>query len=86
MATTVQLAGLLPNDPKFRAFVASFAECGDVTADEAATFIRRVCKVESRRELATDPDAEQRFHQFLRRPFVAWRSKQHQPRSNNPGA
>ncbi|CAB3644159.1 hypothetical protein [Trinickia soli] len=51
----------------------------EVDIDTAAAFIRTVCEIESRRELATDIEAQQRFHKFLRRPFLAWRDKQHQP-------
>ena len=71
----LQLAGSLPRDPKFREWAASHAEVDPLTVDEAAEFIRVVCNVESRRQLATDPHAEERFHQYLRRPFVAWKEK-----------
>jgi hypothetical protein len=80
MATVLQLAGMLPRDPDFRAFVAQYmVPPREVDVDTAATFIRTVCEIGSRRELATDTQAQQRFHQFLRKPFVAWRDKQHQP-------
>jgi hypothetical protein len=29
--------------------------------------------------LATDAGAEKAFHDFIRRPFVAWREQQYQP-------
>lgn len=77
MATIVQLAGMLPRDPQFREWVGGFVNGDPVTVDEAETFIRTVCKVESRRELATDQHAIDRFHHFLRRPFVDWRDEQH---------
>lgn len=80
MATVLQLAGMLPRDPDFRAFVAQWmVPPQPVDVDIAAKFIRTVCEIESRRELATDTEAQQRFHKFLRKPFVAWRDKQHQP-------
>jgi len=47
-----------------------------VTIDEAAEFIRVVCGVDSRRKLAEDAGAEKAFHDFIRRPFVAWREQQ----------
>lgn len=76
----VQLAGMLPRDPQFREWVSRYTvPPRAVTVDQAAEFIRTVCEVESRRELAADAEAQQRFHQFLRRPFVAWRAQQHQP-------
>lgn len=74
---TLQLAGSLPRDPQFREFVSQFTvPPSEVSVDQAAAFIREVCQVQSRRQLAEDRAAEQRFHQFLRRPFVAWRDQQ----------
>lgn len=78
--TPIQLAGMLPRNPEFRAFVAQWmVPPREVDVETAATFIRTVCEIDSRRQLATDAEAQQRFHQFLRRPFVAWRDQQHQP-------
>lgn len=80
MATVLQLAGMLPRDPQFREWVAQWmVPPREVDVETAAAFIRTVCEVDSRRELATDTEAQQRFHKFLRRPFLAWRDKQHQP-------
>lgn len=76
MATIVQLAGMLPRDPKFRDWAGQFITRGNVTVDEAAEFIRVVCQVESRRQLAEDREAEQRFHTLLRKPFLDWRDEQ----------
>lgn len=76
MASVLQLAGMLPRDPQFREWVGGFVNGDSVSVDEAAAFIRAVCKIESRRELATDTHAVDRFHHFLRRPFVAWRDTQ----------
>lgn len=73
----VQLAGMLPSNPSFRAWVAHISVPPQaITRDEAAQFIRSVCKVGSRRDLATDSAAEQRFHQHVRRPFTAWQDRQ----------
>ncbi|CFL83524.1 hypothetical protein [Burkholderia pseudomallei] len=79
MATIVQLAGILPRDPQFREWVGGFVSGDPVTVDEAARFIRTVCKIESRRELATNQHAIDRFHHFLRRPFIDWRENQQHP-------
>jgi hypothetical protein len=77
MASVVQLAGMLPRDPKFREWVSQYTvPPQDVSVDQAAEFIRVVCQIDSRRVLADDGAAEQRFHEYLRRPFVAWRGKQ----------
>ena len=78
MATILQLAGMLPRDPQFRAFVGQYmVPVREPTVDEAAAFIRAACEVESRRQLAEDREAEQRFHRFIRRPFTAWRDQQY---------
>lgn len=77
---TLQLAGSLPRDPQFREWVAQWmVPPREVDIETAAAFIRTVCEVESRKQLAHDAGAEQRFHKFLRRPYLAWRDKQHQP-------
>ncbi|OXJ16322.1 hypothetical protein [Burkholderia sp. HI2500] len=77
-----QLACNLTRDPLFREWVGGFVNGDPVSVDEAAQFIRAVCKVESRRELATDTHAIDRFHHFLRRPFIDWRdNQQHQRRA-----
>ena len=69
------LACNLTRDPLFRAWVGGFVNGDPVSVDEAAQFIRVVCKVESRRDLATDQHAIDRFHHFLRRPFIDWRDE-----------
>lgn len=80
MITAQKLAGMFPRDAQFREWVAQWmVPPREVDIDTAAAFIRTVCEVESRRELATDTEAQMRFHKFLRRPFLAWRDKQHQP-------
>lgn len=76
----VQLAGMLPRDPQFRAWVAQWmVPPREVDIDTAASFIRTVCEIDTRKQLSTDRAAEQRFHQFLRRPFVAWRDQRRTP-------
>ena len=78
MATVIQLAGILPLDPEFRRFVSQYlVPPREVDVETAAAFIRTVCEIDSRRELTTDTEAQQRFHKFLRLPFLAWRDKQH---------
>lgn len=74
---TLQLAGSLPRDPQFRAFVGYFMvpPC-EVSIDEAAEFIRVACGVDSRRELAQHAGAAERFHNIIRKPFLAWKERQ----------
>lgn len=70
----LQLAGSLPRDPQFRAFVGYFmAPPCDVSIDEAAEFIRVACGVDSRRELAQRAGAAERFHNIIRKPFLSWK-------------
>lgn len=73
----VQLSGVLPRNPEFREWLSASGAVYDETM--AAEFIRIVCEIESRRELATDTAAQARFHQHVRLPFMAWRDKSHQP-------
>ncbi|WP_233343490.1 hypothetical protein [Burkholderia cepacia] len=78
MAATLNvflLSCAMTRDPQFRAWVGGFVNGDPVTVDEAAKFVRIVCKVESRRELATDTHAADRFNHFLRRPFLDWRDE-----------
>ncbi|TDV06046.1 hypothetical protein [Paraburkholderia caballeronis] len=73
----VQLAGMLPRTPEFRAWVEHISVPPQaIGADEAAQFVRAVCKVESRRELARDAAAAHRFETLVRKPFIAWRDRQ----------
>ncbi|WP_249178191.1 hypothetical protein [Burkholderia vietnamiensis] len=75
---TVQLAVRLPRNLRFRKWVTTFTtDTETVSEDQAVRFIRIVCEIESRRELSTNPVAEQRFHELLFAPFVAWRDARH---------
>lgn len=44
--------------------------------DQAADLIYDLCEITSRKQLDTDPNAAERFHNVIRRPFVAWRETQ----------
>jgi hypothetical protein len=69
----LQLAGALPRDAQFRAFVSQYTvPPSDVTPDEAAEFIRVACGINSRRELAENVGAADAFHRFIRKPFLAY--------------
>lgn len=73
----VQMAGMLPRDPQFREWVSQYTvPPRAVSVDEAAEFIRIACGIDSRRELAQHAGAAERFHNFIRKPFVAWRARQ----------
>lgn len=72
----VQLAGMLPRDPLFRAWVASLDGGEALDEEQCAELIRVVCGVDSRRELAHNAAAVDRFHDLIRKPFVAWKAQQ----------
>jgi hypothetical protein len=38
--------------------------------EEAAQVVRVACNVDSRSKLDTDPEAEQRFHEIIRKPYI----------------
>lgn len=74
----IQLAGALPRDSEFRAFVSQYmVPPREATVDDAAAFIRAACEIQSRRELETNPAAVERLNRFIRRPFMAWKERQH---------
>jgi hypothetical protein len=57
-------------DERFRRWVQAVTNQADlVTEQQAKQFILVVCKIESRRELDTDPDAAALFHRLIRIPY-----------------
>lgn len=41
----------------------------------AKAFLLHLCQVESRNELDTNPAAAERFHELVRKPFLAWKNQ-----------
>ena len=67
-----QQAGILSEDRRFRAFVASSLDMlGEVSALAATHYLRDWCKVDSRRDLDTNPAAAEAFG-VLRTEFDVW--------------
>ena len=67
----VREAGMLAKDPRFRKWVAECVGDGQMCGEaDAAEFIRHHCGIESRRELATNPDARAKWVK-LRGDFYA---------------
>lgn len=66
-------AGILCNDPRFQAFAAT--RCGlpgqRFGHSAAAEYLRDICRIDSRRRLDGDPQAQRKFH-ALRTEFDAW--------------
>jgi hypothetical protein len=48
---------------------------GAVDEDEAAEIVRRVCQVESRGDIDRNPEAQQRFHQLIRLPYLTYQQE-----------
>lgn len=71
------MACVFCRDPLFREWIVSLAgdDCIGMVMDEAGAkaFILHLCRVESRTDLDTDPDAALRFHSLIRQPFVTWK-------------
>lgn len=76
-----QQAGILCTDVAFRRFAAH--ECGltgqEFSTEAAATFLRQQCQIASRRELADDPIAQDRFRS-LKTTFLIWAGRIAEPR------
>lgn len=66
-------AAIRCTEPEFRRW------CGVANEQDAAEFVRRVCHVESRTELDTNPEAAELLHSTVRRPYAAWLKKQTVP-------
>lgn len=71
-----RLSAILCRDPKFRQWLVRDTEHKPGDADEAAEVVRLVCGIDSRRELDTNPTAAERFHEDVRKPYLAWRDQQ----------
>lgn len=62
-----RLAGQLCQNPEF-------LEWGDFSNESiAADWVRETCGVDSRADLDHDLEAEARFHECIRKPFVEWK-------------
>ena len=71
-----QQAGILCNDPRFQEFAALRCGFQNVAFTFPATtkYLRDACQIDSRTELATTPEAAEKFNR-LRTEFDAWRGK-----------
>lgn len=49
---------------------------------EAAEVVRRVCHVTSRGEIDQNPEAQQLFHEVIRKPYAAFTHQQEKACSN----
>lgn len=71
-----QQAGILSNDPRFRAYVGAqiTTNGAPVSASAAAAYLRSICGITSRKHLPYNADAQVKFA-MLRTEFDAWRGK-----------
>lgn len=68
----VKLAGMLPRNPDFRKWLVEEGHIFDADEDEATTWLKSQCQIESRRELATNPAASALLRQ-INQEFQAWK-------------
>ena len=61
-------------DPNFLGWITDETSFDADNEAEAKNFILRVCAIESRKELDTNPRAANTFHSQIRIPFLAWKA------------
>lgn len=69
-----KLSALFCQQPEFRRFLDTLSALPHKieTPQQAADMVRQLAGVGSRREFDTDPAAAERFHCFVRIPYVNW--------------
>jgi hypothetical protein len=68
----VKLAGMLPRNPDFRAWLVLTDQIFQNDEDEAVAWLTNHCRISSRRELATNPGAAALLRQ-VNQEFQAWK-------------
>lgn len=68
----VKLAGMLPRNPDFRAWLVMEGHIFDDDEDQATSWLKSECQIESRRELATNQAASAKLRQ-INMEFQAWK-------------
>jgi hypothetical protein len=68
----VKLAGMLPRNPDFRAWLVMEGNIFDDDEDQATSWLKSECQIESRRELATNQMAAAHLRQ-INMEFQAWK-------------
>ena len=75
------MACIFCRDPMFLAWVDHMARQSGYVAETKATeadakeFILAVCEVQSRNDLDRYPQAAYNFHEFVRKPYLAWKEE-----------
>ena len=70
------MACVFCRDPAFRNFASQKLGGGFCSETQAKAFILTQCQITSRNELDTNPEAAQRFHDLVRKPFLEWKEAQ----------
>lgn len=65
-----QLAGRLCKEPEFQKWIARKTPGVQPSEEAAAGFVRLLCGVKSRAEIDTNPEAERKFHEGIRGPWL----------------
>ena len=68
----VKLAGMLPRNPDFRAWLVMEGHIFDDDEDQATSWLKSECQIESRRELATNQAASAKLR-YINMEFQAWK-------------
>lgn len=68
------MACVFCRDPLFRKWMSR--DGPSINENAAKGIILGVCGVKSRNELDTNPEAAARFHELVRKPFLAWKEGQ----------
>ncbi len=70
------MACIFCREPEFwRWALAASSKCTAAEGEPAAkALILKLCGVKSRNELDTDPAAAERFHNLVRKPYLAWKN------------
>jgi len=68
----VKLAGMLPRNPEFQKWLVSEGHIFDADEDEAVTWLKAQCQINSRSELANNPAASVRLR-HINMEFQAWK-------------
>lgn len=68
----VRLAGMLPRNPDFRAWLEDTWHVFDPSEDDAISWIKSECNITSRRELANNQAAAARMRQ-INQEFQSWK-------------
>jgi hypothetical protein len=74
--TLSNYAALLSKDERFHDWLREHVRSCDWTQEEADSWIKGVCRIESKRELDSPGEACDRFHRLVRRPYSDWLDEQ----------